>query len=266
MAIQRRYNWRPSKPDIRDHLYSVRHPLIAATALPKAWNNQQWCSPVFDQGNEGSCTGHGWAAADEYMQLREIRYKLAVSAEAPELFDATQYIPASRQFIYWCERFLEGDTDQDGGAEVRDGAKVLSTIGVCREALWPYTSKNMFTKPSAAAYAEASQHKILHYTKLNGLSDIRHCLASQYVAVFGFSVYDNFESDHCAATGDLKMPGPDESVQGGHCVVAVGYDDNLRHLICRNSWGASWGKGGYFTMPFSYITSGLASDFWTMTK
>jgi C1A family cysteine protease len=47
--------------------------------------------------------------------------------------------------------------------------------------------------------------------------------------------------------------------------MAVGYDDSKRTFVVRNSWGKKWGKKGYFTMPYSYLTSSkLASDFWTV--
>ena len=61
------------------------------------------------------------------------------------------------------------------------------------------------------------------------------------------------------------MPGPDEDVVGGHAVLAVGYDDATQTFLVRNSWGATWGQDGYFTMPYAYLTTrGLSSDFWTI--
>jgi C1A family cysteine protease len=61
------------------------------------------------------------------------------------------------------------------------------------------------------------------------------------------------------------MPSPGEAVVGGHCVVAVGYDNSKRQFIIRNSWGTGWGLAGYFMMPFEYlITPTLANDFWTL--
>jgi C1A family cysteine protease len=41
---------------------------------------------------------------------------------------------------------------------------------------------------------------------------------------------------------------------GGHAVLAVGYDDKSKRLTVRNSWGSNWGKGGYFTMPYDYVS------------
>jgi C1A family cysteine protease len=61
------------------------------------------------------------------------------------------------------------------------------------------------------------------------------------------------------------MPARGEKVVGGHCVVAVGYDDAKRTFIIRNSWGTSWGMKGYCTIPYEYLLNpDLASDFWTI--
>jgi C1A family cysteine protease len=94
---------------------------------------------------------------------------------------------------------------------------------------------------------------------------MKGCLAAGYPFVFGFTVYESFESDAVAKTGVVEMPAPSEKVLGGHAVVAVGYDDSTQRFIVRNSWGPGWGMGGYFTIPYAYLTdSNLADDFWTV--
>ena len=50
----------------------------------------------------------------------------------------------------------------------------------------------------------------------------------------------------------------DES-QGGHAVTIVGYDK--KGLILRNSWGYSWGDGGYGFFP--YKDWGIQWEIWT---
>jgi C1A family cysteine protease len=78
-------------------------------------------------------------------------------------------------------------------------------------------------------------------------------------------VYASFESAAVAKSGVVNMPKSGEQRIGGHAVMAVGYDDSKRTFLVRNSWGKKWGKKGYFTMPYSYLTSPkLASDFWTV--
>ena len=83
--------------------------------------------------------------------------------------------------------------------------------------------------------------------------------------MFGFTVYESFESQEVAKTGVVPMPAASEKVLGGHAVLAVGYDDPTQRFIVMNSWGTSWGMRGFFTMPYSYLTdSDLSSDFWTV--
>jgi C1A family cysteine protease len=44
----------------------------------------------------------------------------------------------------------------------------------------------------------------------------------------------------------------------------VGYDNATGLFRIRNSWGAGEGDNGYFYMPYSYLTGGLANDFWVI--
>jgi len=94
---------------------------------------------------------------------------------------------------------------------------------------------------------------------------MKGCMASGYPFVFGFSVYQSFESQQVAKSGHASMPAPGEKAVGGHAVVAVGYDDSQNWFIVRNSWGSGWGMKGYFTLPYAYLLNGnLSDDFWTI--
>jgi C1A family cysteine protease len=92
--------------------------------------------------------------------------------------------------------------------------------------------------------------------------------------MFGFTVYSSIaqaESD-----GKIPFPGRGEKVEGGHAIMAVGYDDSLKikntssgettvgAMLIRNSWGKTWGDGGYGWLPYEYVLQELAVDWWTL--
>jgi C1A family cysteine protease len=161
---------------------------------------------------------------------------------------------------------MEGTVDQDSGAQVRDGIKSVATLGAPPEKDWPYDIKKFTHKPPASAYTDAKHDVVSSYSRVaQSLTQMQGCLAEGYPFVFGFTVYDSFEGETVAQTGIVPMPSPGESVVGGHCVLAVGYDDAKRVFIIRNSWGLDWGIKGHCFMPFEYLISPhLASDFWTI--
>jgi len=241
--------------------------VLAPRTLPPKADNRPGCSPVFDQGNEGSCTAHAGAGIIEYIQNDALSKNLSLD-QAPEEFIPGQFVSVSRQFIYAMERIVNNDLSEDAGATITDCAQVLHQYGVCPESVWPYLGSNEFVQPSDAAMAAAAQHKISQYAQLGNLSQMKGALANGHCFMFGISVYESFESDQVAATGRVPMPDMDsEQFMGGHAVMAVGYDDSIQCLIVRNSWGSGWGDKGYFYLPYPYVTnSDLAHDFWVVLK
>lgn len=262
MAVQQmtkhkipRYGWIPDLPDARDHLYAA--PLRVLSTLPPKVDLRSQCpTVVYDQGQLGSCTGNSIAGAVQFERIKQ------------SLPSAQQLIP-SRLFIYYNERVIEGTIPQDSGAQIRDGIKSVATQGVCFESgpdAWPYDVAQFATAPPAACYELALRNKIVQYSRLvQVVSQLKGCLADGYPFVFGFTVYESFESQEVASTGVVPMPTPSEPVIGGHAVLAVGYDDSTQRFIVRNSWGPGWGMSGYFTIPYGYVSdSNLADDLWTI--
>jgi C1A family cysteine protease len=243
------YGWIRDIPDQRDHLYAA--PVVALAALPPSVDLRAACPPVYDQGQLGSCTANGIAAA---LQFDRMKQKLT-----------PDFIPA-RLFIYYNERVIEHTVASDSGAQIRDGIKSVGQQGDCPETEWPYNIANFAQKPPTNCYSDALKYKAVQYQRvLQNVNQMKGCLASGYPFVFGFTVYDSFESQQVAQTGAVPMPAPAEQVLGGHCVVAVGYDDAQQRFIVRNSWGTGWGMQGYCTMPYAYLTDpNLASDIWTI--
>lgn len=254
--LNKTYGWKPDLPDNRDHYFTA---VVPPANLPTFVDLTSSFPTVYNQQSLGSCTANAIAGAIEFDQIKQ---KLPV------------FIP-SRLFIYYNERALEGTVSEDAGAMIRDGVKTINTNGVCPETEWPYAVTKFATKPPTNCFTDALKHKAVSYQRVNqDLTSMRSCLASGYGFVVGFTVYESFESDAVAASGVVPMPTAQESVLGGHAVVAVGYNDGpntvngvpSRTFVCRNSWGPSWGKKGYFYMPYEYLTnSDLSDDFWKIT-
>ncbi len=243
------FGWVPDTPDQRDHIYAA--PVVALKAFPPKVDLRSKCPPVYDQGQLGSCTANAIGAAVQFDRRKQ---KLK-----------PDFVP-SRLFIYYNERVMEGTVASDSGAMIRDGVKSVAKQGDCPEKQWPYDIAKFATKPTPQCYKDALKYKAVQYQRVvRNLTQMQGCLASGFPFVFGFTVYESFESDDVAKTGAAPMPRLKEKVLGGHAVLAVGYDDAAQRFIVRNSWGRDWGMQGYFTLPYAYLTnSGLSDDFWTI--
>jgi C1A family cysteine protease len=242
------YGYRPDTMDVRDLRFKA-----PSGALPSKVDLRPGFSPVYDQGSLGSCTANAIAGAMEFDMLKQ---------------KEASFSP-SRLFIYYNERVMEGTIKEDAGAEIRDGIKSVNIVGAPNENLWPYRIGRFAAKPPRPAYTQAKQHKSVLYQRIDStkLSDLKACLAAGFPFVFGFSVYADFESPRVASTGKVNLPKKGESLVGGHAVVAAGYDDAAGRFTVRNSWAADWGIGGYFTIPYGYLTNlNLADDFWKISQ
>jgi len=208
------------------------------------------CPPVYNQLSLNSCSANAVAAAVEFDLIKQKKQRV---------------IFPSRLFIFYNARAIEGTTRSDEGVYVRDAVKCVARHGDCPESLWPYVEHKFARKPLRRCYEKALKYRAVEYRRIRrNLDHMRGCLASGYPFVFGFSAHEKFLTV-VKKTGVLDMPSPEEKVLGDHAVVAVGYDEPSRRLIVRNSWGPTFGFGGYFTMPYDYVLKeDLSADFWAI--
>jgi len=270
--------WLPDYPDFRDYteeeksvktmLKKVGVEKAAKVTLPATVDLRAWCPPIENQGSLGSCTANAGVAIVEYFERRAFG----------------KHIDASRLFLYKTTRNLlhwTGDT----GAFLRSTMGAMVLFGVPPEEYWPYAVADYEKEPPAFCYAFAQNYQAISYYRLDPpgtiksalLTHIKTNLAGGLPSMFGFTVYSSYTQ--ATSTGKIPYPTTGEKIVGGHAVVAVGYDDNLKikntytgateykgALLIRNSWGTGWGNNGYGWLPYEYVLKGLAVDWWSLIK
>jgi C1A family cysteine protease len=291
MAIQvKGFGWKRDLNDLRDYTpehEEVRKILtqngtkkpkkLSAGDLPKTVDNRQYCSPIEDQGNLGSCTANAGVGMYEYMEQKA----------------NGNYIDGSRLFLYKATRLLMGDEGKgDSGAYIRTTLGAIRLFGIPNEKYWPYTDEEtkFDVMPEAWLWSFGQSFQSIKHFRLDYSSDgneniqrMKEYVTNGYALDFGFVVYSSFRQ---ARTNGGIFPYPaatQESVEGGHSVLIVGYDDNKKSknnidgntktgcFLIRNSWGTSWGDHGYGWMPYAYFMAAAngdvyADDVWTITE
>jgi C1A family cysteine protease len=251
------FGWKQDVDDARD--WRLPEPTDeAVAALPSAVGLPGL--PVMGQGNTSSCTAHAVAYAHRFDQVKQ-RGRTGLDWQP------------SRLFIYWNARVLDqalyneqGRPIVDEGCSIRSGIKSLSSYGVPGETYWSWRTSKVNAKPTTVAYQEARRHMGTSYWRVAQTEvAMKQCLASGFPFVVGIFCYESMDTEAVDRTGDLPMPGPREALLGGHAILITGYDDSRQRFTFENSWGASWGRGGFGTVPYAYM-AGQSSDPWTLRQ
>ena len=240
--------WIPDLPDIRDFLGLPEKLIRQLRRVPERYDLLEYLPYSHNQTTLGSCVMQGCCTGSELLDKKIDRNYIALSV-LMGYFEARKRL--GKEYI-----------NQDSGAYIRDGIKVLNKIGVCSLELWPYEVEKFTQEPPAECYESAKKHKLIEYRRLLNLSDIKAAIFSGSPVVAGFTLYESFMDDNTAATGEVQMPEQDESVIGGHCMLIVGYEAD--YFIVVNSWGAEWGHNGLCYVPYDYLP--MMDDMWMMSK
>lgn len=244
--------WKKDKHDPKD--WSSRALFGAPVHLPSEASIREHVTTVNDQGPSSSCVGQAITRAI-HARLRKL------GLPAPELSVLGVYGPARRRAL------APGEQLRDDGCYPRDAMTSIATIGVPRDETWPFDLEKVDATIPLDVFQDAARFIVFRWWRVFGdgpsRSDgIAQALAKGFPLVFGMTLWSAF-FDHKAGT--IEVAGRDDA--GGHMMAIVAYrtrHDGKREFLILNSWGTTWGEGGFCWIHEDVICGPRCSDFYAI--
>jgi len=197
---------------------------------------------IMDQGPQGDGTSFVIASLCQYA-LKSLRL--------------------SPQWLHYIVRKARGQVGQDIGSSVTDNVMIACSHGICSERAWPYDMTKRDIVPPQSCFDQALCYKLLRKSQVTQtLQSLKHCLHAMWPVACGFTIYPSFLLSKSNG-GIVSMPDlTKEQPIGGHAFTLIGYDDKKSCFEVRTTFGDKWGDQGCVWVPYDYVTTSLAWDFW----
>jgi hypothetical protein len=223
-----------------------------AETLSGSVNLIPYMPPIRNQGGRPTCVAFALTALNEYVLIR--------SRDPRDL---------SEQHLYYETKLIDGAPKACGTWQAR-AVTALRDRGQCLESIWPYDPTGPcddqgILPPTARSNGEEYRLGTVAVAARNVAAYQAH-LGSRRPVTISIPVYDSwYRSNEVRRSGRITMRIGNESANGGHALVVVGYQNSANspgggHFIVRNSWGLTWANespygAGYGTLPYQYITN-----------
>lgn len=215
-----------------------------------------FCSPVQNQLRLGSCVAQ---ASIHALELKRI-----------QKYGREKHVDLSTLHLYYLarEQMSHRPTHLDSGTHISCAMDALRKIGVCSENLWPYDTRKFAVAPPVKAIRQAYVNKIQAFHRITSTLDARitdiliHLHAGNPV-VYGTTLNKSFFNvDKHTVVGAFRG-----SRVGRHAMCVVGWlhDHEGGCFVIQNSWGTSWGDGGFFYASPDHLSDPEAKDLWVIT-
>jgi C1A family cysteine protease len=156
----------------------------------------------------------------------------------------------------------EGDVHDGMGSKCADGGwpsnalDWMKTSGVADPGCWAYETQNLPYNPTPDRSGRTV--RLDSYVTLNNIQDQKAWIDQVGPIVGCFTCYWDFQA--YGPNSGVYICNPASGIDGGHCILVVGYDDVKEAWLIRNSWGNGWGMGGYCWFGYNQAAPGLDSN------
>ena len=165
---------------------------------------------------------------------------------------------------------------RDGVAPCAHGAGVSGALdwivnnGLADPDCFPWSPMDVAYMPTADRAGRAV--RVEKYEPLGSMADQKRWLDVVGPIVASFDAYTDLGG---FGGGNVYKKASVATLRGGHTVLLVGYDDNQKAWILRNSWGPGWGDSGYALFGYGeckiddftkYGLRGTNPDPWTRRR
>lgn len=240
---------RRDTPDLRDRPYlpppANLHDAFPPDALVREWLPRYTrAGLILDQGQEGACTGFGLACVVNFLRWRKAGYPAQLPGVSPRML----YTLARRYDEYAGEDYE--------GSSCRGALKGWFHHGVCSQDDWPYAAAN----PAFGYVERAAETSLGVYFRvaLSSITDLQAAIqevGAVFVSAFthaGWAAVPRSSGRRKAPKGHADLPviawDGRPSGEYGHAFALVGF--NREGFVIQNSWGASWGCGGFAVLRY----------------
>ncbi|RJQ81842.1 peptidase [Pseudonocardiaceae bacterium YIM PH 21723] len=228
----------------------LQAPLPRAGAAPASFDLSSYALSPGDQGQVGSCVA--WATG--YTGYGVLMKEQGITGA-----------PMAPMFTY--AQIAKGN---DQGTDASVALPMQQSQGIDTKAHYWQGDFDYTTQPDASEKANAAKYKLSGYKSLAtsgtaAKTAIMDAISQGMPVPIGFTVHQSFMNLNATTAGNYTyLPKAGESVVGGHEVTIVAY--NEKGVKIENSWGSSWGAGGYFTVPWSFFNTGDVDEIHAMGK
>jgi len=219
----------------------------SASGAPSAidWRNKGAVTSVKDQGQCGSC----WT------------FSATGAVEGAWAISKGQLIDLSEEQLVECATGREYGSHGCNGGQMEGAFKYVVENGQCSLSSYPYTSGTGQSGSCKSCSAVAHMSSCSD-VKPNDQISLKGAVAQQPVAIAIEADTKYFQS---YSSGVLTSSSCGTSLDHGVLTVGYGEENGIKYWLVKNSWGPSWGMGGYVKIGRSDSTNdpgicGIAMD------